>query len=576
MSHFLELNMFEALGRLAEGIYRLKGYAELNHAAVYKIMRKWDKLLERSDGVAVIYHSMVEGTRISDTSAIEALDANVREAFAQRQPSNTEMSPEVALLAAGFGRRTAYGLQGSALQAERFLFFFLGSSWALVLSIIVLICLPEKDPFTFSKNYFLTSFPVFRVCLSAVLVILGMAAVARVCEDNFINHFFILGIDPRCRVSPNYLFTWAMLLSSAWILIFAMYVVDYKWMVILVWSSSTHLERTSWHYVLYPVALLGITITLLLRPSSICRIRYKMQLLGGLGRTCLAPFYAVHFGDNMIGDVLTSLARPLRDVPAAICYLSSHHPQTPDSIERFLKQSNTCPTWEHMVLSPIIAGLPSFFRLLQCARRYYDTRQRRHLLNMGKYAASLLVVAVSRLAYPTWVVIVVSAFATFYAAWWDVRMDWGLGCQELSLFGRAARSGSQLRLSPSECDLQEPPSPGTTYLGRSTHASPSKNYHRHFAPRTYCIAVLGDVTLRLTWVITLMPITLLGTDVVVREVLHMFMTVAEIFRRTFWAILRIEYEQVANASGYRALLWVPMKVGQRADQRGRISRDLIV
>ncbi|CAJ1354749.1 unnamed protein product [Effrenium voratum] len=89
-----------------------------------------------------------------------------------------------------------------------------------------------------------------------------------------------------------------------------------------VWSSSTHLERTSWHYVLYPVALLGITITLLLRPSSICRIRYKMQLLGGLGRTCLAPFYAVHFGDNMIGDVLTSLARPLRDVPAAICYLS--------------------------------------------------------------------------------------------------------------------------------------------------------------------------------------------------------------------------------------------------------------
>ena len=56
----------------------------------------------------------------------------------------------------------------------------------------------------------------------------------------------------------------------------------------------------------------------------------------------------------------------------------------------------------------------------------------------------------------------------------------------------------------------------------------------------------------------------------------MFMTVAEIFRRTFWAILRIEYEQVANASGYRALLWVPMKVGQRADQRGRISRDLIV
>ena len=32
--------------------------------------------------------------------------------------------------------------------------------------------------------------------------------------------------------------------------------------------------------------------------------------------------------------------------------------------------------------------------------------------------------------------------------------------------------------------------------------------------------------------------------VVWREILHVFMTVAEIFRRSFWAILRIEYEQV--------------------------------
>ena len=72
MSQFLHLNMLEvrarrprvepceALGRLAEGIYRLKGYAELNHAAMFKILRKWDKVLKRSDGVAQIYPQMIE------------------------------------------------------------------------------------------------------------------------------------------------------------------------------------------------------------------------------------------------------------------------------------------------------------------------------------------------------------------------------------------------------------------------------------------------------------------------------------------------------------------------------------
>ena len=35
----------------------------------------------------------------------------------------------------------------------------------------------------------------------------------------------------------------------------------------------------------------------------------------------------------------------------------------------------------------------------------------------------------------------------------------------------------------------------------------------------------------------------LSQNVVVREIFHVFMTVAEIFRRSFWAILRIEYEQ---------------------------------
>ena len=205
---------------------------------------------------------------------------------------------------------------------------------------------------------------------------------------------------------------------------------------------------------------------------------------------------------------------------------------------------------------------------LRCARRYYDTGQSRHLLNLGKYAASLLVVVISKTGYETWVVVLVSAVATLYAAIWDVTMDWGLGFEEVFLgrFNAMQGEGARMLASPRSYTGEAPPSPQSgswhDLMGPTRPSQPQ----RHFPRSLYYTFILMDIALRLTWVLTLMPVTILSEDIVVREILHCFMTVAEIFRRTFWAILRIEYEQVANASGYRALLWVPMKVGQRAGE----------
>jgi hypothetical protein len=49
-------------------------------------------------------------------------------------------------------------------------------------------------------------------------------------------------------------------------------------------------------------------------------------------------------------------------------------------------------------IRPIVAALPSWFRLAQCFRRYRDTRQPfPHLANAGKYATTFLVVLFSTL-----------------------------------------------------------------------------------------------------------------------------------------------------------------------------------
>lgn len=152
----------------------------------------------------------------------------------------------------------------------------------------------------------------------------------------------------------------------------------------------------------------------------------------------------------------------------------SHHPQLEASMQRFVKNGNTCPAWEHEIVSPLIAALPFWFRLWQCARRYQDTRQRRHLLNMGKYASSLLVVVVSSPGWPLWAVIVASAFATAYAAAWDVCMDWGLGCRDLCSLTRAA--GSRYG-SPQSRNFSAPPSPTNSFEG-SMHRGPASHYSR--------------------------------------------------------------------------------------------------
>merc|ERR1712176_980939 len=164
-----------------------------------------------------------------------------------------------------------------------------------------------------------------------------------------------------------------------------MYVVDYKWQIMpTIWSEDGYNSRSSGHFVLYPVTLLIVTFLGMIWPSRICRNRYKMSAVKSLGRTMTAPLWIVYFHDNIVGDILTSLAKPLQDVPAALCYLASSHPQDSDAVERFKEKGDTCSGSVHHVLIPIIGGLPFFFRLMQCYRRYIDTQEVRHMWNFGK------------------------------------------------------------------------------------------------------------------------------------------------------------------------------------------------
>lgn len=69
---------------------------------------------------------------------------------------------------------------------------------------------------------------------------------------------------------------------------------------------------------------------------------------------------------------------------------------------------------------------------LQCARRWFDEGQKRHLANLGKYVSAMLA-AGAKVAYEKeksvgWLclVVVMSSAATVYQLYWDFVHDWGL------------------------------------------------------------------------------------------------------------------------------------------------------
>mmetsp|Transcript_21717 Transcript_21717/g.61592 ORF Transcript_21717/g.61592 Transcript_21717/m.61592 type:complete len:707 (-) Transcript_21717:107-2227(-) len=579
-SAYLELRVLDALGRVAEGVHRLRGFAELNHAALYKILKKHDKQLsvhsglggcgsesprEKKKASGGLFKGLVRESRLGEVSRFERLEGELKRLSLQSSRiKGLDASPAVVRLAAGLGRSEQSDARDGSTNVVRnyelVLCFFLGSSVALFLAIGVLLALPAVSPKSFSEAYFLTPMPVFRVVFSVLLSLWCMGAVAWTCDKYDINHMFILGVDPRCRVGPTFFFSRAAALTTIWILIFGMYVVDYKWRVLpTVWAKSGFNKRASLHFVLYPIVLLVVTILGMLWPSRICRERYKWEVLRSCRRTAAAPLHPVDFADNMVGDVLTSLAKPLQDVPAALCYLLSPHPQQPNFVERFHHKGDTCSDSTHHVVLPVIAGLPYVFRALQCLRRFHDTGEARHMWNFGKYISSLLVVVVSTIFFQsTESIIVVSTVATFYAGIWDVALDWGVGRTELL---------SCCRSSWDESGARGPSLPNSPTSGPARADGPE----RHFAGRIYWLCSFVDLMARSTWVLTLMPITIVTGSTTGRVVMVSAISSLEIIRRSMWAVLRIEYEQVANASGFRALLWVPSKLNAAADRRTSLS-----
>lgn len=594
---FCEMRSLDAFDYLTEGVGRWRSFAEVNYAALIRLWQTYDTKLETDEGVNIYLPLSAE--LLGDMDRFDALEFEIKAAV-RSSPllRGLEATPRVARLIAGLGvaHKTAPGNQ----SFDRSIFalgFFLGIC-ALALLITVVLChLPARKPETFNTAYFLAPLGVFRLTLSVPLVYWSIGVTTWVCDRKCINYMWLLGIDPRCQVSTGFFFRRAALLTACWMLIFICYILDYKWMLLprVKAEDGLGVPRGSVHYLTYPVATLVITLCVEVGPSRICRYIYRWGVLRSVGRFVAAPWFVVTFADNLVGDILTSLSRPLQDVAIAFCYLESHHPQTEQDLNRFLHHRSHCNEWEHIWFRPLITGAPLVFRALQCLRRLRDARgETTHFMNFCKYVSAMCVLIIARFQGHQVAVIVVSIWATLFSLWWDVVKDWGLGPFELHRIHRYNRLESKLhqaqlgvrgpdaetaarealnvvpsffgRKPEGETPfLNSPNSPGTTMHGSmwrqtSVDLRSSAQQRRLFSASFYAGAVLFDMAARSTWALNYLPITIVSNNLNDQVAFLFFLVVVEIARRALWVILRLEWEQVSNAGGFRALLWVPVRI----------------
>jgi len=271
--------------------------------------------------------------------------------------------------------------------------------------------------------------------------------------------------------------------------------------------------------VMWPLFLIISVFFWVLFPFDSMYRSSRWTFLQILLSVMMSPMGLVRFIDFFVGDILTSMVKTLFDFEYTFCYYVTGD---------WLIGSPTRCNDVNAVALPVLSGLPLYWRLMQCLRRYYDTGMKHQLLNALKYLISLSVVLFStlngnlqgehgwdplRLAWLGSFII-----ATLYAYCWDVKMDWGL-------------------IQP---DSKYP-------LLRNNTMLPIPFYY---------YAIVSNFFLRFFWAITISPLPpAIGIN---PNLLTLIAAVLEVFRRFTWSIIRFENEYVNNVGKFRKTDWVPL------------------
>mmetsp|Transcript_18 Transcript_18/g.96 ORF Transcript_18/g.96 Transcript_18/m.96 type:complete len:736 (-) Transcript_18:3050-5257(-) len=294
--------------------------------------------------------------------------------------------------------------------------------------------------------------------------------------------------------------------------------------------------------------------------------------------TFMAPFHHVRFRDAFMGDILTSLVRPLQDILFALSYYVTVIWGTASGNLSLSESGDALESsWLlHNVVLPSCALLPLWWKFLQTLRQSYDSGNRwPHLGNAFKYLSAALVILYG-MTHPenrrssVWIVMFVGSI--MYQIWWDVVMDWDLlvivprgDNESLGLETAWCTSRSSFRANSYVLYLNmlivQPLKDATRWLFTKiprlsqVQLRPRRLYKE---PSFYWRILTYNVAFRFCWMLCFIPayrlspsgrehVTTFSSDT--NSYVGVLLPVAEILRRTFWGFLLLEKETLRMQEG---------------------------
>lgn len=277
-------------------------------------------------------------------------------------------------------------------------------------------------------------------------------------------------------------------------------------------SSFKYQHLSPWAFI-----SMGLTLLLFFLPPGFIPYWDKIAhtrnwLLVRTIRLILSGIYPVEFGDFFLGDIICSLTYSMSDIAMFACIYTTH-------------EQGLCGS-SHSKSMGVLSCLPSFWRFMQCLRRFADSGDWfPHLINAWKYSlgvaynAALCAYRLSngKESYRTPFIIIATANSTLTSLW-DIVIDWSL-------------------FQPSERNL---------FLRDDLYLAGKRNWEDgSYDPSKktlYYIAMVWDVVIRFQWIVYAVAPTTIQQSAVTSFILAL----TELLRRFVWVIFRVENEHVAN------------------------------
>lgn len=398
--------------------------------------------------------------------------------------------------------------------------------------------MPPKNPEYDLTVFVHWIFPAFRLCSVICFFSWMLALCIKYWETYSVNYKFILDADPNCTLDANDFVGLASLQTIVWSAGMILQLADYKFAVFNLgefWSAHMYAQLFAQFFVIP------------LLPASEWNYEYRLSILLGLWNCIkaipMAPSKAT-FWDNLTGDMLTSLVKPMNDLYLCNAMILS------GLVSESLNGDTVWILPFQKTAGIIIAITPTWIRIQQQREKLIHAREvgnkagmQGSKMNIGKFSCGICVVIVTNLTLDRWLSpyttrlswVVSYIIASLYALYWDMVKDWGLAANPDTFL----REGEKIM----------------------------------FPQWIYGWVAMMDVFGRLTWALTLMPEKVLGKSIIQQQSVVTVTSLIEVVRRFAWFLVKIEHEHLSNSAKHRALLWVP-KPNQNNDSIGELHKQV--